>query len=103
MVWCKTGKSARIRCTSQVSETAGSRVDNVLVLILSLQRRVQLFQHSFVEFSSDRLDLDLRDHFFSESVGQEVAAKLRVDSACLEVKQFFRIDLAHGGAVRALH
>src|SRR5215208_3647720 len=72
-------------------------------LKLSLQARVQLPQHRLVELGSDRFDLDPSDHFFRKSVSQQFAAQIWIDAACLQVKEFLRIDLAHRCAVRAFH
>src|SRR5690242_8690054 len=94
-----------MRSTSQVSATAGSRVDIVplLTTTLSLQARVQLFQYDLVELGSDRFKLDLRYHLFGETVGQQAATEFGINAARLEVKQFLRLDLAHRGAMRAFH
>src|SRR5690349_13609 len=64
---------------------------------------MQLAQHDLIELRPDRVDLDLPDHFFSKTICQQVAPKLRTDAARFEIKQLFRIDLADRRAVRALH
>src|SRR5690349_13535558 len=62
---------------------------------LSLQTRVQLLQYDLVELGSDRLQLDLRNHLFRETVSQQAAPKLGTNPARLEIKQLFRLDLPH--------
>jgi len=58
---------------------------------------MQLAQHDLIKLRPDRVDLDLPDHFFSKSVRQQAAPKLRPDAARLQIKQLFRIDLPDPG------
>src|SRR6185369_15861763 len=105
------------RSMSQLLATASSDVITLLNLKLPkavhrLRRLIceicvicgyQLAQHKLIKLRSDRVDLDLPDHFFSKSVRQQAAPKLGSDAARLQVKQLFRIDLSDRRAVRTLH
>src|SRR6185436_16580962 len=85
------------------SELAMLATEATSVLTLRLESCMQMRQHRVVQLRSNRIDLDLADHFFRKTVSQEVAGELGIHATRLQVEQLFLVDLAHRSAVRALH
>src|SRR5687767_2082880 len=92
-----------MRSTSQSVETMAGADSTVPVVTLSLESRMKMRQHGFIELRSDRIDLDLADYLFRKTIGQQAATKFQIQTASLEVEQLFVVDLAHRRSVRALH
>src|SRR5712692_10534693 len=113
-VWLSTGKSLRIRSTSQTSTGLGLIVINCSKVAIfetnqtglssaNLQIRAQPIQNSRIELSLERCDLNLLDHFFGEPVSQKVAREFRSKAAAFEIKDFVFFQLTNRRAMRALH
>src|SRR5712692_6596458 len=114
-VWLSTGKSLRMRSTSQTSTGLGLIVINCSKVAIfrdqlnrafvsaNLQIRSQPVQNRRVQLSLDRWDLDLLDHFLGKAVSQNVARELRPDAAAFEIKELVFLELADRRTMRTLH
>src|SRR5215469_3261260 len=91
MVCFKTGKSSRIRSTS-------NEVATLLVRVL-----MKFLEQDPFERVPQTLHLDAVHDVLRKRVGQEVARLLLADAARLQIEQRLRIQLPDGGAVRAAH